>query len=473
VVDDERSMRDFLRIYLGRAGHDVTLAAGVAEAREKIAGRSFDVVLTDLQMPDGTGLDVLDAARARDAGTQVIVVTAFATPETAIAAMKKGAYDYLTKPFKVDEVTVVVERACEKRQLLHENVALRDALEGRFRLDRLVGKSEAMQRVFELCRKVAPARSSILISGESGTGKELVARALHHLAGEPRASGPFVAVNCGAIPDALLESELFGHAKGSFTGATADKVGLFVAADGGTLLLDEIGELSGGMQVKLLRVLQERRVKPVGATVEKEIDVRVVAATHRDLDAEVERGSFRRDLFYRLNVVQIHLPPLHTRREDIPLLAEHFLRKHAGLAPPGSSASRIGSFEPDALRALCEYDYPGNVRELENVVERAVTLETGPRVTRAALPELQPRRKSAAGGRAPLAIPDDGLDLDAVLGELERDLIAKALERAGGVRKRAAKLLKISFRSLRYRLAKLGVDPAAADDGSDDEGAEN
>ncbi len=453
VVDDEKSMRDFLRIYLTRAGHEAVLAAGVAEARRAVAAREFDVVLTDLQMPDGSGLDVLAAARARSAATQVIVVTAYATPETAIAAMKQGAYDYLTKPFKIDEVSVIVERALEKRELLRDNVTLREELQARFRLDRMVGKSEAMQRVFELVKKIGPARTSILLSGESGTGKELVARALHHLAGEPRASGPFVGINCGAIPDNLLESELFGHTKGAFTGAAADKRGLFEAASGGTLLLDEVGELSGAMQVKLLRVLQERKVKPVGATAEREVDVRVIAATHRDLDAEVERGSFRRDLFYRLNVVQIHLPPLHTRREDIPLLAEHFLRKHAAALgrPP------LAGFAPDAMKALCEYDYPGNVRELENVVERAVALETGSRVMRASLPDLAPRRRGA-GGRPQVAFPDEGIDLDAALGEFERDLLVKALERAGGVRKKAAKLLKVSFRSLRYRLAKLGVE---------------
>jgi two-component system response regulator PilR (NtrC family) len=460
VVDDERSMRDFLRICLTRNGHQVTLAENVAAARTAIAATEFDAILTDLQMPDGTGLDVLDAATAKSGATQVIVVTAFATPETAIAAMRKGAYDYLTKPFKVDEVGVVVERALEKRHLLRDNVELREELAGRFRLDKMVGKSEAMRAVFEMVRKIAPARTSILLTGESGTGKEMVARALHHLSGEPRSQGPFVGINCGAIPDALLESELFGHVKGAFTGATSEKRGLFEAANGGTLLLDEIGELSGQMQVKLLRALQERKIKPVGATSERDIDVRVVAATHRDLDAEVERGAFRRDLFYRLNVVQIILPPLYTRREDIPLLAEHFLRKHgAALGRP------MTGFDQEALAALCQYDYPGNVRELENLVERAVTLAAGNVVNRAALPDLAPRRKVAPGRAAPVTFPDEGIDLDHVLGEVERELLQKALDRAGGVRKRAAKLLKVSFRSLRYRLAKLGVEvPSDEDD---------
>jgi two-component system response regulator PilR (NtrC family) len=376
--------------------------------------------------------------------------------------MKRGAYDYLTKPFKVDEIGVVVERAFEKRALLRDNLELRAELQGRFRLDRLVGKSPPMQRLFELCRRVAPAKTSVLIGGESGTGKELVARALHFLS--PRADKPFVAVNCGAIPDALLESELFGHVRGAFTGAHADKAGLFTAADGGTLLLDEIGELSPAMQVKLLRVLQERKVKPVGGVAEEEVDVRVVTATNRDLDAEVERGAFRRDLFYRLNVIQLQLPPLRARREDVPLLVDHFIRKHA--AAMGRTLTGI---DPDALATLVDYDFPGNVRELENIIERAATLEPGDRITRASLPELKARvARAAPGGEG---FPDDGVDLERLVADYERDIIARALERTKGVRKTAAKLLGISFRSLRYRLAKLGIDADGGDqpDADDDQ----
>jgi two-component system, NtrC family, response regulator PilR len=457
VVDDERSMRDFLRIALTRVGHEVTVVDSPAAAAAAYGARDFDVVITDLKMAGGTGLDVLDGVKAARAHTQVIVVTAFATTETAIAAMKRGAYDYLTKPFKVDEIGVVVERALEKRALLRDNVELRAELQGRFRLDRLVGKAPPMQRLFELARRVAPAKTSVLITGESGTGKELVARALHHLS--PRAERSFVAVNCGAIPDALLESELFGHVKGAFTGAHADKPGLFRAADGGTLLLDEIGELSPQMQVKLLRVLQERRVKPVGGVAEEEVDVRVVAATNRDLEAEVERGGFRRDLFYRLNVIELQLPPLRARREDIPLLVDHFVKKHA--AALGRTLTGV---EPEALAVLVDHDFPGNVRELENLIERAATLEPGDRITRASLPELARKTRPAAvvaGG-----FPDDGVDLERVVADYEREIIGKALERANGVRKSAAKLLGISFRSLRYRLAKLGL--AGGDDGDDE-----
>jgi two-component system response regulator PilR (NtrC family) len=459
IVDDERSMREFLRIALQRSGHEVATAGSPDEARPLYEAEPFDVVITDLRMTGGTGLDVLREVRQRRPETQVVVVTAYATADTAIAALKQGAYDYLTKPFKVDEIGVVVERALEKRRLITDNEELRHALEERFRLDRMVGKSPAMQRLFELLRKVAPARTSVLLSGESGTGKEMVARALHHLS--PRADKPFVAINCGAIPESLLESELFGHLKGAFTGATMDRPGLFASAHGGTLLLDEIGEVGAQMQVKLLRVLQERKVKRVGGVSEEEVDVRVVAATNRDLEAEVERGAFRQDLYYRLNVIQLHLPPLRNRAEDIPLLVEHFIRKHAA-----ALGRTIVGVEPDAMATLCDYDYPGNVRELENLVERAVTLESGDRITRAALPELvprrRPRREAPAPGApgtqgAPAEWPDDGIDLDRALAEYERDLIQRALERAGGVRKTAAKELHVSLRSLRYRLAKLGL----------------
>jgi two-component system response regulator PilR (NtrC family) len=295
------------------------------------------------------------------------------------------------------------------------------------------------------------------VAGESGTGKELVARALHHLS--PREKAPFVGINCGAIPEALLESELFGHVRGAFTGAVSDKPGLIAAAEGGTLFLDEIGELGPQMQVKLLRVLQERKVKKVGGVTEQQIDVRVVAATNRDLEAEVERGSFRRDLYYRLNVIQLHLAPLRNRREDIPLLIEHFVRKHA--AALGRS---ITGMDAESMAALCDYDYPGNVRELENIIERAITLESGERVTRASLPELSARRVEdltpAVGD-----LTSEGIDLERSVGDFERELLVKALTRAQGVRKEAARLLHISLRSLRYRLAKLGV----AEDEGDDE----
>ncbi len=453
IVDDERSMRDFLRIALQRSGHTVELAESPAAAHVAYTANEYDVVLTDLNMPGGSGLDVLDGVKAARPHTQVIVITAFASTETAIAAMKRGAYDYLTKPFKIEEIGVVIERAMEKRTLVRDNIELRAELQGRFRLDRIVGKSPVMQRIFDLVKKVAPAKTSVLLSGESGTGKELVARALHNLS--PREKGPFVGINCGAIPETLLESELFGHVRGAFTGAVADRPGLFAAADGGTIFLDEIGELGSQMQVKLLRVLQERTVKRVGGTSEEEFDFRVVAATNRDLEAEVERGAFRRDLFYRLNVIQLHLPPLRARREDIPFLVEHFARKHgAALGHP------IAGVDPDAMAVLCDYDYPGNVRELENIIERSVTLETGERITRAALPDLTPRRRAEASAvtpAVPAEWPPEGIDLERVMNEFERDLVLKALQHSQNVRKAAARQLGISLRSLRYRLAKIGM----------------
>jgi two-component system, NtrC family, response regulator PilR len=453
LCDDERSVREFLAIYLKRAGHKVQTAANAVDARAAITSHEFDVLITDLRMPDGTGLDVLAHSKGLHPDSQVIVVTAYATAETAIAAMKAGAYDYLLKPFKVDEVGLVVERALERRTLLRQNVTLRAEIQGRYRLDRLLGKSAAMGRMFDMIRKIAPVRTSVLLVGESGTGKELAARALHELG--PRADRPFVAINCGAIPEALLESELFGHVRGAFTGATSDKDGLFQAASGGTLFLDEIGELPHGMQVKLLRALQEKRIKPVGGVAEHEVDVRVVAATNRDLETEVERGAFRQDLFYRLNVIQIRLPPLRERREDVPLLVEHFLRKFS--AEHGRAVTEI---DAGAMSALTAYNFPGNVRELENLIERAVTLSSDARITVDGLPEL--RSGGPRGARAIPELPAEGLNLEREVETFERGIILRALERTTGNRTEAARLLGISFRSMRYRLSKLGI--AGADD---------
>jgi two-component system response regulator PilR (NtrC family) len=343
---------------------------------------------------------------------------------------------------------VVVDRALERQALVRDNAALREKVQDAYRLASLLGRSGAMQRVFELIKKIAPTKTTVLVTGESGTGKELVARALH---GEgTRAAGPFVAVNCGAIPEALLESELFGHVKGAFTGAVAAKEGLFAAAEGGTLFLDEIAELPMPMQVKLLRALQERKVKPVGGNEERPVDVRVVAATNRDLEAEVSGGGFRQDLYYRLNVIQVHLPPLRQRREDIPLLVEHFVKRYAA-----ELGKRISGVSPEALSALASYDYPGNVRELENLVERAVTLETSQVVTAAALP---PRNNTVASTPAAATdLPPAGVDLDRILADYERGIVERALKQTGGVRREAARLLGITFRSLRYRLEKLGL----------------
>ncbi len=458
VVDDERSLREFLSICLTRAGHKVAAADDPQVALKTVAAQAVDLVITDLRMPGSMdGLGLLDEVKKRHPEVQVVVMTAFASTETAIAALKRGAYDYLTKPFKVDEIQVVVERALERQALVRDNAALRSKVQDAYRLSALLGRSGPMQRVFDLIRKIAPTKTNVLITGESGTGKELVARALH--AEGSRAGKPFVAVNCGAIPDTLIESELFGHVRGAFTGAATAKEGLFAAADGGTLFLDEIAELPMAMQVKLLRALQERKVKPVGGTDERSVDVRVVAATNRDLEAEVAQGGFRQDLYYRLNVIQVHLPPLRQRRDDIPLLVEHFVKRYSA-----ELAKRMTGVSPEALSALCAYDYPGNVRELENVVERAVTLEPSAVIQRSSLPELGGR---GAANVPAVELPLEGVELDRLLADYERDIVMRALKQTGGVRKEAARLLGITFRSLRYRLEKLGI-PAAGLVGGDE-----
>ena len=449
IVDDERSMREFLGIYLRREGYRIEAAAGGNEAIASIKARAFDVIITDLRMPDIDGLTILAEAKRVRPDTEVIVVTAFSTTETAIAAMKAGAHDYLTKPFKIDEVGLVVDRAMEKRRLARENVALRDEIKGRYKLDRLLGKSPAMQRMFDVLRKVASTRTSVLLIGESGTGKELAAHALHELS--PR-TGPFVAVNCGAIPETLLESELFGHVRGSFTGANTDKQGLFEAANTGTLLLDEVADLPVSMQVKLLRVLQERKVKPVGGVSEREVDVRIVAATNRDLEAEVEKSTFRQDLYYRLNVIQLRLPPLRERREDLPLLVDHFIRKFSA-----EHGRNVVGAAPEVMSALMVYHFPGNVRELENMIERGVTLSTSDWLTLDAFPNLIGLQGAQESPSTIGHLPESGLDLEHHLEEYERSILIKALERTGGNRTEAARLLGVSFRSMRYRLSKLGI----------------
>ncbi|HWM85813.1 MAG TPA: sigma-54 dependent transcriptional regulator [Kofleriaceae bacterium] len=458
VVDDERSMREFLAICLRREGYDVSVAESGVRALEWVNGHDVDVIVTDLKMPgELDGLGLLRGIRERGFDTEVIVVTAFATPETAIAAMKEGAYDYLTKPFKVDEIRAVIGRVLEKRALVEANLALREKVTGRYRLASLLGRSPQMQRVFELIGKIHSTRTSVLITGESGTGKELVARALHSEGN--RAQKPFVAVNCGAIPAELLESELFGHRRGSFTGAVADKVGLFQQADGGTLFLDEIGELTLSLQVKLLRALQERKVKAVGDTMETEVDVRVIAATNRELEEEVARAAFRSDLYYRLNVIEVRLPALRQRREDLSLLIEHFVRRYAA-----EQDKRIIGLTPEATRALESYEYPGNVRELENIIEHGITMASGQRIDVTDLPRLRQSAQSGTSDGAQVAIPDEGFDLDRSLADYERAIVLRAMEQSGNVRKRAARLLGISFRSLRYRLAKLGMDEGEAEE---------
>ena len=455
VCDDEASLREMLQILLRREGYDVEVVDGVHGARDQLGSSDpYDVVITDLVMPDGTGMEVLDAVRARSKDTQILMITAYATTEQAVEAMRRGAYDYVQKPFKNSELLATLEKALEKRAIVAENETLRAQVKSRWSEGQLIGKSPAIERLRDLVKRLAGSTTSVLITGESGTGKEMVARSLHFQS--PRSEKPFVVLNCGAVPENLIESELFGHVKGAFTGATSAKEGLFRAADGGTLFLDEVGELPPALQVKLLRVLQDRTVRPVGGSSEVEVDVRVIAATNRDVEAEVEAGTFREDLFYRLNVIRIEVPPLRERQEDIPVLAQYFLQKHAALQ------GRQLELSPEAMRWLAQQPYAGNVRELENIVERGVTLARGRTVEREDLGDSHPAKKADA----PSEIPEGGFDLDEYLTQVERELLFRALDQSGGVRKKAAELLGMSFRQFRYRLAK-HIGPEVGDAAGD------
>lgn len=449
IVDDERSMRDVLSIMLKRAGYEVTVAADGDEAIEQIGKEPFDLVITDLKMPKVGGLEVLKAAKKASSETVVLVITAFASTESAVEAMKCGAYDYLTKPFQVDEVQLIIRNALEKRRLSTENMLLKREMASQASFAQIVGQSEAMQKVFEMVRKVADSKSNVLICGESGTGKELVARAIHY--NSQRSRMPFVAVNCSALPEPLLESELFGHMKGAFTGAVAHKAGIFEVADGGTILLDEIGETTPAMQVKLLRVIQEREFRRVGGTRDVKVDVRIIAATNKDLEKAVAEGTFREDLYYRLDVIPIQLPPLRLRSGDIPLLAQHFLERFAR----GSGKSAL-ALTPEAMQLLVAYEWRGNVRELENLIERAVAFASSPQITEEDIRGWLHRPVTTVQAY-PTDLPADGLDLEALISTIEKDLLLKALERAKWVKKKAARLLHMNTRSFRYRLDKYAI----------------
>ena len=445
VVDDERSMRELLAIMLRQAGHQVTLADGGEQALEALRSGSFDLVITDLRMRRVDGLAVLRATKELSPHTVVLVVTAFASTETAVEAMKLGAYDYVTKPFKTDEIKLTIANALERKRLQDENVALKRQLRRERGFANFIGKSPRMVEVFETIRKTADSLSTVLVTGESGTGKELVAQAIHQES--PRRTGPFVSVNCGAIPETLMESELFGHLKGAFTGAVATTTGLFSAADGGSLFLDEITEVPQSVQVKLLRAIQEREIRRVGDTRDTRVDVRLIAASNRDVAKAVAEGSLREDLFYRLNVIPIHLPPLRERREDIPPLVAHFIQKIS--AELGKSVRGV---TPEALAILEQHRWPGNIRELENVIERALVLGSGEMLEAGALPpDLQ---RPHDGPDVPLEIPPDGLDLETTLDRIEHRYIQMALARTAGVQTRAAELLRVSFRQFRYKLQK-------------------
>jgi two-component system response regulator PilR (NtrC family) len=451
VVDDDQSLREFLAITLSREGFEVETAASGPAALEKVAEVPIDLALVDLKMPGMDGLETLRRLKEANETISVVIVTAFSTTTTAIQALKEGAYDYLIKPFKVDELKLVVQKALEERRLRWENLRLRREIELRYTLGNMVGKSARMQEVFSTISRVAESKATILLTGESGTGKTLLAKTIHF--NSSRKDAPFVAVNCAAIPHELMESELFGHVKGAFTGAIATKPGLFEAAEGGTLLLDEISEMPTTLQAKLLRALEDREIRPVGGTKAVHVDVRIIAATNRDLTQAMQQNAFREDLYYRLNVIAVGLPALRERREEIPLLVNFFLQKFAEAS--GRPAKLVS---PDAMAALEAFAWPGNVRELENVIERAVTLEAGAVIRVDSLPD------SVRGGQTQelyrIEFPPDGLDLDGLMERIERDLMRRALQRAGGIQSRAAQLLGTSFRSFRYRLQKYGMGEA-------------
>jgi len=450
VVDDELSMREFLAILLKREGYLVDQADCAEKALEFLDATSYDLVISDVKMPGLDGIALLGRIKERSPDTAVLMMTAFSTAEQAVEAMKLGAYDYLAKPFKVEEVKVLVRNALEKRDLKRENQRLRREVQERFSFSGLIGKSKKMRELYSLIERVAPSIANVLILGESGTGKELVARAIHY--NSPRKDKPFVAVNCGAIPETLMESELFGHKKGSFTGAISDRAGLFEQAGGGTLFLDEIGEVPLQLQAKLLRVLQEKEFRRVGGVADQKADVRIVAASNRNLEEQVKEGSFREDLFYRLNVVQLQMPPLRERVEDIPLLVEHFYRKFVQTPLNGEIIT------PGARKILLSYPFPGNVRELENLVERCVVLGGGTIAEENLPPQLRGSQRPVTVPMVDFEIPEEGMDLEGYLDGIEKRILLQALERCGGVKKKAAELLGLTFRSFRYRLAKFGMD---------------
>jgi DNA-binding NtrC family response regulator len=454
IVDDEASLRDFMTIVFEEDGWKVETAASIEEARASLLKTEPELVLCDLMLPDGSGIDLLRDIKTQNPAVTVIMITAHTSTKSAVEALKNGAFDYIAKPFDIDELKIIVRKAIERKQLEDENLHLRTALEERFTFANIIGRSPRMQDIFSIVQRIAKTSSTVLISGESGTGKELIARAIHYNSGR---RGKFVSINCGALPETLLESELFGHERGAFTGAIREKRGLFSEADRGTIFLDEIGETSTAMQIKLLRVLQDRVVRRVGSNTEMQVEVRVIAATNRDLSESIKAGTFREDLFYRINVIPIALPPLRQRKEDIPILVEHFIAKFCTTL--GIPTKRISA---DAMRAIEKYHWPGNVRELENVIERMVALETSDVLTTKSLPE-----HVLLGGSIPDAtfeLPAEGISLQDHLESIGKIFMLKALERTGGVQTQAAELLRMSFRSFRYYAKKYDLISRSQED---------
>lgn len=465
VVDDQESMCETLEVLFKRVGYEVhTCTDGQDAIRAIEEGPPFDLIVTDLVMPVVDGMEVLKTSRRLNPEGQVIMITAHSTTEAAVSAMKLGAYDYIQKPFSLGEMRVTAEKALEKGRLVRENIALRRRVEGKTSFEDVIGRSEPIHQVIDTLTKVARLPTNVLIMGESGTGKELLARALH--TASPRADRPFVVVDCGAIPETLMESELFGHTKGAFTGAVGTKTGLIKAASGGTLFLDEVGELPPSMQVKLLRAIQERTIKPVGSVETIPVDVRVVAATNRPLEDAIEKGSFRSDLYYRLNVIRVEIPPLRDRADDIPILCEHFVGRYNN-----AFGKMVQGLDEDALESLVHHPFPGNVRELSNIIERCVALETADRIRletiRDGMSPENPVLPLARATRSEIGrqVADKGLD--GVLGAFESSILERYWTRHGGNRKLIAEKLGITLRSLRYRLSKYSIGPAGEEDEED------
>ncbi len=454
VVDDELSMRELLEVLLGKEGYRVSCAENGQKAISMIKKNKFDLLLCDIRLGDMTGIDVLKALKDKNPNTVVIMISAYATTEAAVEAMNEGAYDFVPKPFDNEELKQTIKNALALKTIEHEKQILDDELKRTLQFGKIVGNSPSMKNIYNLVRQVSKTKTNILITGESGTGKELIAKAIHEES--EQSEEPFVVVNCGGIPETLMESELFGHKKGSFTGATQDKRGLFEVADQGTIFLDEIGELTLPIQVKLLRAVQEKAFKPVGSNEDISVDIRIVSATNKKLEDEVIAGNFREDLFYRLNVIEIRMPPLRERKGDIRLLAQHFLDKYS--REMDREVTKISSYAIDLLN---KYDFPGNIRELENLMERSVALSS----TNIILPDslalsLHKRRwiEGIQNRRFDLDEVSKGVSLDVILEEIEKAYLEKALECTNGKKQEAAELLDISFRTFRYRLSKLGRD---------------
>jgi DNA-binding NtrC family response regulator len=446
VVDDEKAQREILDTILQKEGYLIATVPGAREALERLGHEEFDLILTDLKMQGMSGMELLEKVLTVNPQQCVVMMTAHGTIDSAVEAMKKGAFDYLEKPLDREDLLITIQRALEHVTLLRENRVLHKKLEETQGIPNIIGDHPKIREVFRIINKIAPTNSTVLIYGESGTGKEMVARAIHDRS--PRKNHPFFAINCAAIPDSLMESELFGHEKGSFTGASSREIGLFEAADGGTVFLDEIGEMNVAMQAKLLRAIQEKEIRRVGGKINVPVDVRIISATNKDLDAEIRRGGFREDLYYRLNVLRINLPPLRERGSDIAALAEFFVGKY------GASAGLplMGISKP-ALKLLMNYPWPGNVRQLESVIERGVLMAESPLIQPEDLP-VEVHEDVAAGARLHLELPIEGLSIE----ELERDLIIKAMERSGWVIAKAAPLLGMSYKTLQYRLEKFGIE---------------